>query len=660
MIANNNESPEQVADRVREELDHLLLGGIEDVMPEHPENIESGRSGMILFLLEFYRFSGDARLLKVIEGLVAEVIAFCKKSPTGDYSLYEGRGGVLYALVDYYLLTGEEDLLGSALDLVTPTIGLTLNNPHAANSLYNGRAGTLLVILYLYQLTGAGHLWGYIDQFVSKIISDLDCSAHGLIYNAPFETNLRSDCSFAHGTAGIASVLGKVNQLTDNAAVYKVVEGLNEYLDSCWIEEFGNWGNFRRNISDESMLKRAMADYVDGAPDLLSARNDYGWANGAAGILLSSAPFTDKNSRGIAQKLMEGFLPGDMGKDCLYDGWAGVEMCRMGLRPYIEYPETHKIQLHLLRTATNTGMSGGLMHGGVGIWYSLICSLSRKEQAQGHILYPFKDLPAGSSAMETRLSISSAKVSRALVERYFPKSVFFLEQSRPDATNEYFALSGQHAFKSDVHRFAAAVQAYCQARPADPVTEYILDIFKLEKGAIDFFLSGKRTPFELFLEAQIRQGNALAKMNADHGWLMKVTLSLSRQISILYPTWDWTQIKRLPPGLGGPNGVNLPPASTVNILQPVGRMDAMENTLQKDALMLLDQFKEPNSVEKALNNIKHRMMSLPSGMLKSIVEAWTTTTDIAHFVAQIDEIILAELRQLVLMGILVESPSKVG
>ena len=80
----------------------------------------------------------------------------------------------------------------------------------------------------------------------------------------------------------------------------------------------------------------------------------------------------------------------------------------------------------------------------------------------------------------------------------------------------------------------------------------------------------------------------------------------------------------------------------------------MENTLQKDALMLLDQFKEPNSVERALKAMKDRMMSLPSGLLKNIVEAWTTTTDIANFVAQIDNIILAELRQLVFMGILIE------
>lgn len=655
MIVNPNEMQQRVADLVHAQLDRLPYEGFDKWTTRHPENIDSGRSGAILFLLECYRFNGDARLLRSIDGLTKDVIAFCRANPTRDYSLYEGRGGVILALIDYYLLSSDKDLLRVAIELVTPASGSFLHDRYTSNGLYGGRAGALLVIFRLYLLTGAAQLLGHIDQFIDTMILHLDLSGDGLYFDDRLDRPIRPDCSFAFGTAGIAYALEKINLAADNPAIVAVVEGLNAYTASCWTGSFGNWGNYSSRITDAETLAAFLSVYQEGDPASPGPANRYGWADGTAGILLSPTPVTEESRRDLDIRALTGISTGNPDNLCLYDGLAGVALCSRYLHERYADGVTNtladEVHWQLSLKAEEKGWSSSLMRGTAGIWYYLLCSMRSEERSPGHILDPFADLPDRHEAGKIEVSIDSAKINRVLTARYYPRSVSFLERVCPDLLNNYYASSGLHDLGCEVNRFAGSIRI--QMGPAASPLPYVEDILELERSSFAFFQSVNRSPFQLFLDGLLHKDSILERFRADKEGLLDCRLSISPHIAIIETRWDWTD----PPNAGSPpdglNGLKWRPATTVSILLPAARIDELEYPVKKEVKLLLDQFSTPRVMREAIENIKRYIGSIPPGSLKNIVEALSELADTRDFLEKIDDILLAELRQWVYQGILV-------
>ncbi|HEY8894693.1 MAG TPA: lanthionine synthetase LanC family protein, partial [Niastella sp.] len=184
-----------------------------DLLPWHNrENIDSGASGIVLFLIELYKQSANNRYLQLAGEIIDNILAYCRNNDTNNYSLYTGRAGVVYVLLEYWRLTQNDDLIKEALSLIRPCNKGFLNSDHSSDYLYDGRAGTLLVLFCLYQFTKESFLTGYIDQFVTAITGNMQSSADGFYWCAKGELAIRPSCSFAFGTAGIKYVFTQLRK----------------------------------------------------------------------------------------------------------------------------------------------------------------------------------------------------------------------------------------------------------------------------------------------------------------------------------------------------------------------------------------------------------------------------------------------------------------
>lgn len=237
--------------------------------PEDVHHLYSGTPGVILFLLELHHATGDGAYLREAEAGARNLLAEAAGGPSEkipDWGLYTGMAGVAYTLAEVHSAGGDEslgagarELVGRVLDAARPLDGglaWFADDPRAASyDVISGSAGIGLTLLYFHELWkgGDGTPWAVPGDGAPEVsgggrripesggnqaverqrLADRTlevAQGAGLLLaqrGRPEQNGLKWPMSeayprlmpnFSHGTAGVAYFLGRLHEVTGDAA----------------------------------------------------------------------------------------------------------------------------------------------------------------------------------------------------------------------------------------------------------------------------------------------------------------------------------------------------------------------------------------------------------------------------------------------------------
>ncbi|HEY1835588.1 MAG TPA: lanthionine synthetase LanC family protein [Candidatus Saccharimonadales bacterium] len=246
------------------------------------EDLYGGVSGIVLFLIELYRQTGDKKYLKVAKEAMHWVDWYCERHPTNNYAFISGRMGVSFAYLKLHETTNEKKYLTKALRMAkgSPTF---LEAPHV-NDFINGFAGTTLALIHLHAATREQWVLDDIQKYVNELLQNARFDGWGLYWDSS-HYEIRPLCGFSHGPSGIGFVFLELGHYFKNPTFYYVAELAFKYEDQYFDRRMGNWPDFRLDLHTSDKVREYEAAYKKGNVDALE-RPLYTnvWCHGAAGI----------------------------------------------------------------------------------------------------------------------------------------------------------------------------------------------------------------------------------------------------------------------------------------------------------------------------------------------------------------------------------------
>jgi Lanthionine synthetase C-like protein len=570
----------------------------------NPENIASGVSGIILFLIEHYKQDKRVKYLKHIERAVKDLLVFCQGRPTTNYSLYTGRAGVVYVLMQLYAITGERDLIKDGIAIMKPSNGEYLHSRHVSDYLYDGRAGTLLLLLQLYAVSGEESLLGSIGQFTAKIIANARLSAEGMFWDSEDEHCLRRSCGFALGSSGISFVFRKLSRYCCDPTVSLVLSEADRYKKTCWVEEFQSLGNFRKDILNKETLYAYKELYSMGDRSFLEPRNDLSWSHmGPEGY---PAVFSDVDNGNREE------FDGLPGLYTLFNGrfldklsWHNGRSRSLLDRLFVHYTAFPDIMPH-----------GGLFHGRLGGLY-LLLKATEKTNTE-NILCPFVNNGPGGTVPSFELSITIREVRTRFLSRYYTRTINLLSTFPEPYLQQYLEEDCGPGAENDIGRFADFVdQLIFKNKGASRLDECLADVFELERSKLEFYEGDKRSPLEVYLDQLLYNDKILECLNKPEEWLLDQLVTISGDIKIVNTQWEWglyddfEDSDRTPGLKRQQKNPEREPGRFEYILQHNTRFESIETHLKHPFTLFLHIFDRPKSIRQAITEIDHYLKSLP-------------------------------------------------
>lgn len=605
----------------------------ENLSPDNIENIETGVSGFLFFLLEFYKCNPSIAYKTQIKNVTNDLIEYCKNNPTSNYSLYTGRGGFVYFLLQLYNFSNEEYLLDEAQALMKPAAGEYLDSRYSSDYLYNGRAGTLLVLLQLYQLKNESDTLGLITKFTNKILHNAKLSDEGISWKATEEINLKNSCGFALGAGGILFVLKQFNLLFPNAAVEYCINCADKYVMSCWSEGLQKWLNYEKDIFNGEMLSLYKDQYQGGDERLFEPSIGLAWSDGKLGIQLVTGSNSFKWSE----------LEKVIGQNSLniYDGLAGIGLCLLTMKGDHEEALAHISNLLLKNQAADT-MEGGLLLGDLGVYYFLLKYIFR-EKNNNTVIIP--DIQGVIKPNEIKIDVRLSEVKKILLKTYYSRTIEFLEKMAPTKLDVF--LSTDNDNKNEINRFQAFLADILLTRHTMPAHPLLADVFALENKRLDFFKGDNRTNLQVYLELLFINENALTVLNKPDEWIFNQQIGISKKIIVANSKWDW---------------VSTDDADfTENFYHSPGHYEYLffctaENRMSESSLkidgLVVHCFDEPKTVNQALTQIKHFCKSQSRQNLEEFSVS-TGSRNVDDFISRLDFLVTHKVKQLIYDGILI-------
>lgn len=629
------------------------------------ENIDSGASGIILFLLEQCRQTGEEKILSTVDKSINNLLIYCQNNPTQNYSLYTGRAGVVYALIQRYLLKKDAKLIEKCLELIKPANQDFLYSTYTSDYLYDGRAGTLLVILHLYLISKEQFLLGYIDEFTRVIVSNARWSREGACWQSAEEVNLRAAPGFAHGAAGIQYVLQQLNQYCPNDALRFVLGETDRYIESCWVENLGNWGDFRINCSDQATLHAYRELYLREGLRGFGPKDDCCWANGTAGVLFSYLPTGYPRNFGTAiHTLTQKITGGNTEHKGLYRGVAGVGLYFLSQweREEEYAPRGLALQLagRLLPRLTKVNTDGGLLQGELGDVYFLLKAVHPHKRTE-NILIPFLDGAADGAAPGIRLSINLIELEKELLSQRLPGTVHLLHAISPGLLEGYFKKSAAEKPAWGIERFARFVEQIIEAKALPAVHAQLADLYHFEHEKLAFYEMTTKSSWQMYLDKRLRHDKNVRDLNEPDEWLARQVVAIGATTKIISTKWDWsasnegsitdhdqTRQKYI-------TNMTSPPGQFECILSVSEEFDEMGISIPLSFRLILHQFDEPTPVAQATKNIGRYIQALPKAALKGLLVELESldATNFEDFMAFADTMAIRIIKMWLLRGVLV-------
>ena len=646
--------------------DKLIAENFETAWPSgaNPENIGSGASGVALFLLELYMQTRDEKYRQAASNLIDDILVWCKEHPTHNYGLYAGRSGVVYLLMHYYRLTGDEVMIKECLELIVPANKEFLHSKYTNDYLYEGRAGTLLLMLHLFLISGEECLLPYIHEFSQKIIGNAQLYGEGLFWNAEEEFHLRPPCGFAHGTFGLQYVLARLNQVFPNPALSFVLEGLERYHGSCWVEEFRSWGDFSKPLRNKEALTAYKTAYLHSDPQLFAPKEDYGWANGTTGILFSRLIKKNGRTLKLGKEVYKKVAGEHSGSRHLYDGLAGLGLYFLEITTHTGNSEWREILSQLTDglpvSPAGFNTRGGLFHSDLGCLYFLLKAGGHQGSGE-NILVPFLHegrIPAGDAGEKFSMDIKT--VVKGLLAKHYPRTVYLLETIAPGFFKSYLPAGMRPGDKDELSNFAFCMTTSASDYVSPAVHERLMDLFYFEKEQLAFLLTDERTSFQIYLDSLFHQEEVMEYLNRPDEWLMQQSAAISGTVKFLQSRWNWSFVddfermehKKVRARFLG--NLNSPPGSFEYMIQVSDKLKCSEVLLQIESMPGINSFEGFKPVSSFVAEIRDLLLSLPENALRDILTDIGAMRILASrdFLKLMDRVILRQIRSAMLKNIL--------
>ncbi|MFC0779791.1 lanthionine synthetase LanC family protein [Flavobacterium sp. HJSW_4] len=597
------------------------------------ENIETGVSGFLLFLLEFYKSSKKDIYLKKIEMLSKSLIIYCKENTTNNYSLYSGRSGFVYFLIQLYHINKDEAILEECENLIIPAEMEYLESNYTSDYLYNGRSGTLLVLNELFQLTQSEKIFGLINKFTNVIISNAILTEKGISWKADEEINLRNSCGFAMGASGIQFVLKNICLCFPNESFNYVIEGINKYKQSCWDEEKQNWLNYEKDIINSTVLDELKKQYKTNEKVLYKPSNELSWSKGSLGILLA-----DCHAKKIFFE-----LDIDKAKEIprnIYDGLSGIGLSLLENNTL----KNREQQVELIKDIIVSQqmpieLQGGLFFGELGACYFLLRTLTTNKYYNS-IINPCEI----SNPIPTKyvLNINLKLVKKSLLSKTYDKTIFLIEKIFDEQLNEFLDISGHNV--SEIVKFEEFVKNQF-IKVDTTINNVIADVFIFEKRRKEFCLQELRTNLEVCLDKLDYNEKIIKILNNSDEWILNQKLKISNSVKLVNTEWDWELKEDF-------NFIQnfYKERGFYEFLFHHHQSSVIEYPLQIDGLVL-HRFDHPKKIIDASMEIKTYCQSSPEDMVKEFAKS-SGSKDIQDFIKRLDFLVLHKVKQFMYDGIL--------
>lgn len=621
---------------------------------ELSEDIDTGLSGMLIFLVELYHHTGDRRLVDSLDKGAGLLIRLIKSKPSQNWSLFTGRAGSIYALLQVYFINKDKKLLVNILETIDSASKDLLTVESVSDFMYNGRTGTLLVLYGLYRNTGQGFLLPLINSFVGSLLDHALYTDQGLSWRQHEEISLRPSCGMMFGASGIKYVFSVMNADCRNKELDFVQKGITSYQNSCWLDGFGNWGNYERCIRSADELKRYTEAYRQGHVEIFEPQDDIFYQSGMTGIILAnhtgggSSAQNEKCLAALLEKLYHMDLSSlDTG---LCNGLSGV-----GILLWIKRQEQDtsallaKITITVfdkIRSNFNNGNTDlRLLNGDLGALYFLL-KISSQVESRENILLPFFDTIFPVEVDSDIVSLVNGETRRKMLAKTFYRSLGILEVSMPDALKNYCSAKIHDHTDGDVFRFREYLEGIIPTLPSGSNTLLLNDAFTFEKKKHDFFSAEKRSQLQFYLDRLEIRDKSLEFLNQSDELILCCKIRVSKLFIILDTKYNWSfykemQHEKMSLETGQRNEY---------LLYYSTEMEKVEIQLNFMSI-IIHQFDSPGFIGVVIEELKAMLQVLPLSILADYAAVVGSTTA-KDFMNRIDYLLLTIIKQMVYDGFL--------
>lgn len=252
-------------------------------------NLYSGSSGILLFLLELYKKTGNNSIRTAIDDGIMwikhKIINDAKSNSGNLLSFYSGYGGYIYLLTELeksFPNKGYKDLALNSYEILGNNKSNTIDC-----DLLSGTSGEILSLLFLYSVTKIPKLINDIKHRLGYLISQAIVLQNGICWNKT-PTSIHPLCGLAHGVSGISFVLFEALKIFDIDDLKEIAVNGFQYENYYYNDAEMNWPDFRINILDEKGVQAALDHYINGNFKFFTTPAYWsGWCHGAPGIGMS-------------------------------------------------------------------------------------------------------------------------------------------------------------------------------------------------------------------------------------------------------------------------------------------------------------------------------------------------------------------------------------
>ena len=230
----------------------------------------NGTSGIAKFLNTLYNVSPDNLIFKILEGTLAQIAnTDFIKNLNGNYGYYEGKLGVAKTLIDIGSQIGRADLVNSGWEQLQSLLSKQIDSKEI--DLLNGVAGAIPALIDLRNRYNQHYLLDHIVRLANFLVES--ATKTGEYWSWQSIVNKNHLTGYSHGSAGIASALLEVYNLTRNQNYLSAAQMGFNHERRLFNAQHGNWPDLR--------------DFEDLPVNTTGPKFGDSWCHGAPGIALS-------------------------------------------------------------------------------------------------------------------------------------------------------------------------------------------------------------------------------------------------------------------------------------------------------------------------------------------------------------------------------------
>lgn len=449
-------------------------------------DIFNGRSGMALYFMALFEYSGRKEDLQIAEDIMRKILKSEELRHPRSFGFYTGLTGVIYTCIRLYELNKKKEYLDAALDLSLSNRKNIIEHTAKAD-LLSGYSGSLFVFTLLYHHLKSAAILAMIQQMVNRLVQEARISETGLKwdYNRS-KSAFDSLAGFSHGASGIAYSLMQVGNYFKNEGLIYLAEQALQYEMQYFHQESNNWLDLRLGSYRLSLPDAYKWDLNLFLPEM---RNVNSWAHGAAGIGLSRlyAWKVSKNPVYFAQcktamnRCLSDLKKMDRTDFSLCSGYSGMipfllsfqELSRKDLSEMLWTIAERANHQYNAEGSYNTYISAssfdfGLLSGKAGIGYMLLQLLNPE---MNNVAYPA--LPIPNEGLSAIVGPDKTAIQQGIFLLHYPKTIQLLNLSEPGFSEQLQA--------EDLREFEEKVNQKINLFPASKGWE-MMEVFKLEKA----------------------------------------------------------------------------------------------------------------------------------------------------------------------------------